>query len=136
MHQPSRGRRCCCPTKQARTTSSCANGEDKESRHVLYGLCCGVLFLTRAALCVIKLVEDPCRNHRHFHHAPMEPRISPIKQEPSDESFPLKLHYLWPNKDFSFGSDDPQGIGQRKTHELVERIHKKQSRMARHGLER
>lgn len=36
--------------------------------------------------------------------------------------FPRKLHYLWPNTNWSFGADDPDGIEQRGTIELVDRI--------------
>lgn len=51
--------------------------------------------------------------------------LQPSRDTPNtakDDHFPRVLHYLWPNKDFSFGADDPDGIEQQRTHEFVTRI--------------
>ena len=51
--------------------------------------------------------------------------LLPSRETPDtteNEHFPRILHFLWPNKDFSYGADDPDGIEQRRTQELVNRI--------------
>lgn len=49
-------------------------------------------------------------------------RLSTIQVVPEKNVFPRILHYVWPNKNFSFGDEDPQGIEQRRTLALVEII--------------
>ncbi|MEM9381237.1 MAG: hypothetical protein AAGB93_14890, partial [Planctomycetota bacterium] len=39
---------------------------------------------------------------------------SQVMEKEIESTFPRKLHYLWPNKNFSFGDEDPNHIEQRQ----------------------
>lgn len=50
------------------------------------------------------------------------PRQQHQQQAHNLAAFPCILHFIWPNKDFDFGKDDPNHVEQRHTLRLIQRI--------------